>query len=81
MSAQTEPTLDIRRFCSTEELADLFGFTVHWVYKLHKRGKGPPRLPGFRPYRYDTQSRAFRDWLREIGVDVGDVDTEESSNV
>jgi len=28
------------RFCTTEQLAALFGFTPHWIYKLNKRGKG-----------------------------------------
>jgi hypothetical protein len=63
--------LEIPRFCTTEKLAEAFGFSPHWLYKLNNRGKGPPRLKGVRPYRYDTQSREFCHWLAEMGVDVG----------
>ena len=82
--AQMNQPLDLPRFCTTEQLAEAFGFTVHWIYKLTKRGKGPPRLPNVRPYRYDTQSKAFCKWLEQMGVDVGQVrtvDTQESYNV
>ena len=64
-------TLEVPRFCSTEQLAQALGFSPHWVYKLIKRGKEPPRLKGVRPYRYDTQSKEFCQWLAEMGVDVG----------
>ena len=63
--------LEIPRFCTTEQLASLFGFSEHWIYKLNKRGKGPPRLTGVRPYRYDTQSKQFQKWLEAMGVDLG----------
>ena len=66
------------RFWTTEQLASQFGFSPHWIYKLNKRGKGPPRLKGVKPYRYDTQSRAFRDWLSELGVDLGPFDGNEA---
>jgi predicted DNA-binding transcriptional regulator AlpA len=68
MSAHLD--LDLPRFCSAEELAELFGFSRYWIYKLNNRGKGPPHLPDLKPYRYDTRSRAFRDWLVKMGVDV-----------
>lgn len=68
MSAQLE--LEVRRFCSTRELAELFGFSEHWIYSLNRRGKGPPPLPDLKPYRYDTQSKAFKDWLTRMGVEV-----------
>jgi hypothetical protein len=58
------------RFCSVEQLAGLFGFSPHWIYKLNKRGKGPPKLIGVKPYRYDTQSKAFQDWLASMGVEI-----------
>jgi hypothetical protein len=64
--------LTLPRFCSTEQLASEFGFSVHWIYKLNKRGKGPPRLVGVKPYRHDTQSPAFFAWLRSMGVDTGE---------
>lgn len=76
--------LETPRFCTTEQLAESFGFSPHWIYKLNKRGKGPPRLIGVRPYRYDTQSKAFCKWLEDMGVDVGQnrtVDVQESYNV
>ena len=76
MSAQIEPTLDLPRFCNTRELAEVFGYTEHWIYKLRKRGKAPPHLKGVRPYRYDTRSRAFRDWLTDLGVEVDTAGTE-----
>jgi hypothetical protein len=73
------------RFCTTEELAAFFGFSPHWIYKLNKRKKGPPRLIGVRPYRYDTQSRAFQKWLEEMGVETGrhepDVDADRNESV
>lgn len=73
------------RFCTTEQLAEAFGFSPHWIYKLNNRGKGPPRLKGVRPYRYDTQSREFRQWLEAMGVDVSSdsafVDRREAENV
>lgn len=72
-------TLDMPRFCTTEQVASLFGFSEHWIYKLNKRGKGPPRLKGVRPYRYDTQSREFSKWLEDMGVDVGRDKTVEHS--
>jgi hypothetical protein len=67
---EDQPGLTVPRFCSVEQLASLFGFSPHWIYKLNKRGKGPPRLKGVRPYRYDTQSRAFKMWLEEMGIDT-----------
>jgi hypothetical protein len=77
--------MQARRICTTEEIAEMFGFSPHWIYKLNKRGKGPPRLTGVRPYRYDTRSRAFKLWLEEMGVDTGEVrpsvDTLERGNV
>lgn len=63
--------LETPRFCTTEQLAEAFGFSPHWLYKLNKRGKGPPRLKNVRPYRYDTQSKDFCKWLFEMGVDLG----------
>src|SRR5436305_105507 len=57
--------LALPRFCTVEQLAAEFGFSAHWIYKLNKRGKGPPRLPNVRPYRYDTHSRAFQSNRRE----------------
>jgi hypothetical protein len=80
-----QPGLNVPRFCTAEQLAAAFGFSVHWIYRLAKKGKGPPRLNGVRPYRYDTHSRAFKRWLEEMGVDVGEdlarVDTAERGNV
>jgi hypothetical protein len=73
--------LELPRFCTVEQLATEFGFTPHWIYKLNKRGKGPPRLPNVRPYRYDTHSRAFRIWLESIGVDLEPFDSVETFNV
>ena len=76
--------LETPRFCTTEQLAEAFGFSSHWIYKLNKRGKGPPRLKGIRPYRYDTQSREFCKWLEDMGVDVWQgrtVNTQEPYNV
>jgi predicted DNA-binding transcriptional regulator AlpA len=76
--------LETQRFCTTEQLAEAFGFSPHWIYKLNKRGKGPPRLKGVRPYRYDTQSREFCKWLEDMGVDLGhdrSVDIQEPNNV
>ena len=76
--------LETPRFCTTEQLAEAFGFSPHWIYKLNKRGKGPPRLKGVRPYRYDTQSREFSKWLEEMGVDISQdrtVDSQETYNV
>ena len=78
---QLSQPLDLPRFCTTEQLAEAFGFTVHWIYKLTKRGKGPPHLPNVRPYRYDTQSREFFNWLVSMGVDLGTVDTQDRTNV
>jgi hypothetical protein len=66
------------RFCTVEQLAAEFGFSVHWIYKLNKRGKGPPRLTGVRPYRYDTHSRVFKKWLEGLGVDLEPFDTGQS---
>jgi hypothetical protein len=74
------PQLALPRFCTVEQLAAEFGFSVHWIYKLNKRGKGPPRLPNARPYRYDTHSRAFRNWLESIGVDLEPFDSLETFN-
>ena len=62
--------LALPRFCTAEQLAAEFGFSVHWIYKLNKRGKGPPKLLGVKPYRYDTQSQPFFAWLRSMGVQV-----------
>lgn len=77
--------LNIPRFCTTEQLASLFGFSEHWIYKLNKRGKGPPRLTGIRPYRYDTQSFGFHEWLKQMGVSArpytDGVDTKGNENV
>jgi len=70
--------LALPRFCTAEQLAAEFSFSVHWIYKLNKRGKGPPRLPNVRPYRYDTHSRAFKNWLAELGVDLESFDSSES---
>jgi (p)ppGpp synthase/HD superfamily hydrolase len=70
--------LALPRFCTVEQLAAEFGFSAHWIYKLNKRGKGPPRLPNVRPYRYDTHSRAFREWLAGLGVDLESLDTAET---
>jgi hypothetical protein len=70
--------LETPRFCTTGQLAEPFGFSPHWIYKLNKRGKGPPRLKGVKPYRYDTQSRAFQKWLEDMSADV---DTGEPGNV
>jgi hypothetical protein len=67
-----QPGLSVPRFCTAEQLAAEFGFSVHWIYRLSKRGKGPPRLKGVRPYRYDTQSKAFKRWLEGMGVDTGE---------
>jgi hypothetical protein len=81
----TDERMQTRRICTTEEIAEMFGFSPHWIYKLNKRGNGPPRLTGVRPYRYDTQSRAFKQWLEQMGVDTGEdrpsVDTLERGNV
>jgi hypothetical protein len=70
--------LAVPRFCTVEQLAAEFGFSVHWIYKLNKRGKGPPHLPNVRPYRYDTHSRTFRKWLAELGVDLEPFDIRKS---
>jgi len=67
---QARANLDIPRFCTTRQFAALFGFTEHWFYKLKKRGKAPPILTGVRPYRIDTQSTAFQNWLENMGVDL-----------
>lgn len=61
---------NLPRFCTARELAALFGFTEVWIYKLIKRGQGPPLLKNVRPYRIDTHSEAFREWLRGLGVEV-----------
>jgi hypothetical protein len=45
---------------------------------MNKRGKGPPRLPNVRPYRYDTHSRAFKNWLEGLGVDLEPFDLKET---
>ena len=76
--------LETPRFCTTEQQAEALGYSAHWICKLNKRGKGPPRLKGVRPYRYDTQSREFSKWLEDMGVDIGQdrtVDSQETYNV
>jgi hypothetical protein len=79
MSQQIEQhNLNLPRFCNTRELAEVFGYSHHWIYKLRKRGKAPPHLKGIRPHRYDTKSKAFRDWLTDLGVDV---DSQANGNV
>lgn len=81
MEAAMQPNdaqLALPRFCTAEQLANEFGFSVHWIYKMNKRGKGPPRLPNVRPYRYDTHSRVFREWLEGLGVDLEPFDRDQS---
>lgn len=61
------------RFCTTKQIASVFGFKSSWIYKLNSRGKGPPAMPKIKPPRYDTRSSAFREWLEEMGVELREV--------
>ena len=70
--AQLQLDLPSPRIWEPKHLAAFFGFSVHWVDKLMKSDDPPPHCPGLGRRRFDTQSRAFRDWLARHGVDIGE---------
>ena len=51
--------LALPRFCTVEQLAAEFSFSPHWIYKLNKRGKGPPRLPNVSALRAGNRGPPF----------------------
>jgi predicted DNA-binding transcriptional regulator AlpA len=58
------------RIWGPAELAEFFGFSIHWVYKITKKKATdpPPRCRGLGRLRFDTQSREFQEWIaRQIG--------------
>lgn len=69
MSVQIE--LPGPRIWGPADLATFFGFSVHWVYKITKKNASdpPPRCVGLGRLRFDTQSRAFQEWImRQLGA-------------
>jgi hypothetical protein len=58
------------RIWTPVHLAQFFGFSIHWVYKVTsaKSSDPPPRCPGVSRLRFDTDSLEFQEWLkRQLG--------------
>ena len=70
-----------KRIWTPQDLAEYFGFSVHWVYKQTASNAADPvpTCPGVGRLRFDTQSPLFQAWLDRHTV--GDVDKSEDANV
>jgi hypothetical protein len=68
------------RVWKPKHLAEFFGFSVHWVYKLTKSTSEdpPPRCQGIGRLAWDTESQAFQQWIiRRLRT----IDNQEQDNV
>jgi hypothetical protein len=68
------------RIWKPKHLAEFFGFSVHWVYKITKSTSEdpPPRCQGIGRLAWDTQSQAFQQWIiRRLRT----IDDQEQDNV
>jgi predicted DNA-binding transcriptional regulator AlpA len=71
------------RIWGPAELAEFFGFSIHWVYKITKKKAKdpPPRCRGLGRLRFDTQSREFQEWIERQMVGSCAIDTESLQRV
>lgn len=69
---QSKLELPPPRIWEPKHLAEFFGLSIHWVDKLMKSDDPPPRCSGVGRRRFDTHSRAFREWLVRHGIDIGE---------
>ncbi|HEX5735978.1 MAG TPA: hypothetical protein VF131_24335 [Blastocatellia bacterium] len=68
------------RIWKPKHLAEFFGFSVHWVYKITKSTSEdpPPRCQGIGRLAWDTESQAFQQWIiRRLRT----IDDQEQDNV
>jgi hypothetical protein len=78
--AKSDLNLPAPRVWTPKHLAEFLGVSVSWIYKRTMEGAEDsiPRVQGIGRLRFDSESPAFQDWMRQqLGCGYVDIEVSE----